>query len=462
MLFHSTRGNDSGRTFEEVLMQGLANDGGLFMPDIWPQVDLKHLKSLNSFLDIAKYIVPLFTKSSFTDDEVLNILDKTWHDFGKENLAEIHKLDDSKYVLELFHGPTAAFKDFGLQLAAAFFNQSLKRQNKTAIVLGATSGDTGSAAIDACKRFDSIKSFILLPDGNMSEVQRRQMTTVDNPNVFTLRVNGSFDDCQSIVKEAFNERSFLKEDQFLLAVNSINWVRIIGQICYYFYASLKITNYDEPLSFSVPTGNFGNVFACYSAHKMGMPLNKILVAVNENDILHRFFSSNDYSKKQVSETISPSMDISIASNFERLVYDFYAERDSKLCSDFYTNFPELPIKLEAGTWNKSKDIFLSYCVDDISTIEAMKNTHVKFSYLIDPHTAVACEAVERISQNIQGKAVILSTAHPAKFPEVIKNANLTLKDIPNSLSVIFDNEERAYNFPASKDLIFDFIIKNNS
>ena len=443
-------------------MQGLANDGGLFMPDIWPQVDLEHLKRLNSFLDIAKYIVPLFTKSSFSDDEVLNILDKTWHDFGKENLAEIHKLDDSKYVLELFHGPTAAFKDFGLQLAAAFFNQSLKRQNKTAIVLGATSGDTGSAAIDACKRFDSIKSFILLPDGNMSEVQRRQMTTVDSPNVFTLRVNGSFDDCQSIVKEAFKERSFLKEDQFLLAVNSINWVRIIGQICYYFYASLKITNYDEPLNFSVPTGNFGNVFACYSAHKMGMPLNKILVAVNENNILHRFFSDNDYSKTKVSETISPSMDISIASNFERLVYDFYAERDSKLCSDFYTNFPESPIKLETSMWNKSKDIFLSYCVDDISTIEAMKNTQKKFNYLIDPHTAVASEAVGRISENIRGKAVILSTAHPAKFPEVIKSANLTLEDIPNSLSVIFDNEERAYNFPASKDLIFDFIIKNNS
>jgi threonine synthase len=296
----------------------------------------------------------------------------------------------------------------------------------------------------------------------MSEVQRRQMTTVDSPNVFILRVNGSFDDCQSIVKEAFKERSFLKEDQFLLAVNSINWVRIIGQICYYFYASLKITNYDEPLNFSVPTGNFGNVFACYSAHKMGMPLNKILVAVNENNILHRFFSDNDYSKTKVSETISPSMDISIASNFERLVYDFYAERDSKLCSDFYTNFPESPIKLETSMWNKSKDIFLSFCVDDISTIEAMKNTQKKFSYLIDPHTAVASEAVERMSENIKGKSVILSTAHPAKFPEVIKSANLILEDIPYSLSVIFDNEERAYKFPASKDLIFDFIIKNNS
>ena len=177
----------------------------------------------------------------------------------------------------------------------------------------------------------------------MSEVQRRQMTTVNSPNVFTLRINGTFDDCQAIVKEAFKERSFLKEDQFLLAVNSINWVRIIGQICYYFYASLKMTRFEEPINFSVPTGNFGNVFACYSAHKMGMPLNKILVAVNNNNILHRFFSNNDYSKIEVSETISPSMDISIASNFERLIYDLYANRDAGLCNDFYSNFPQSPI-----------------------------------------------------------------------------------------------------------------------
>ena len=261
MLFHSTRGQDSNKTFEEVLMQGLASDGGLFMPDHWPQVDIEELKHLDSFVDVAKYIVPLFTESSFSKDEVLELLDDTWHDFSEHTFAPIKKLDDSKLVLELFHGPTAAFKDFGLQLAAAFFNKSLVRQNKTAIVFGATSGDTGSAAIDACKRFDSIKSFILLPDGNMSEVQRRQMTTVDSPNVFTLRVNGNFDDCQNIVKEAFNERSFLKKDQFLLAVNSINWVRIIGQICYYFYASLKISKFAEPVNFSVPTGNFGNTGA---------------------------------------------------------------------------------------------------------------------------------------------------------------------------------------------------------
>ena len=246
-------------------MQGLASDGGLFMPNEWPQVDLDHLKTLETFLDIANYIVPKFTKSSFTDDEVSELLDSTWHNFSEENLVKIQNLDESNAILELFHGPTAAFKDFGLQLAAAFFNMSLKRQNKTAIVFGATSGDTGSAAIDACKRFDSIKSFILLPEGNMSDVQRRQMTTVDSPNVYTLLIDGTFDDCQTIVKQAFNERPFLKNDQFLLAVNSINWVRIIGQICYYFYASLKISEFKEPLNFSVPTGNFGNVFACYSA-----------------------------------------------------------------------------------------------------------------------------------------------------------------------------------------------------
>jgi len=461
MLFHSTRGQDSNKTFEEVLMQGLASDGGLFMPDHWPQVDMEELKHLDSFVDVAKHIVPLFTESSFSTDEVLELLDDTWHDFSENTFAPIKKLDDSKLVLELFHGPTAAFKDFGLQLAAGFFNKSLVRQNKTAIVLGATSGDTGSAAIDACKRFDSIKSFILLPDGNMSEVQRRQMTTVDSPNVFTLRVNGNFDDCQNIVKEAFNERSFLKKDQFLLAVNSINWVRIIGQICYYFYASLKISKFEEPINFSVPTGNFGNVFACYSAHKMGMPLGKILVAVNNNNILHRFFSNNDYSRSEVSETISPSMDISIASNFERLIYDFYAERNAEVCEKYYSNFPNNAISLSEDMWIKSKELFLSYCVDDISTIDAMKTTYESHQYLIDPHTAVASEAVNKLKKELKGSTAILATAHPAKFPQVIEDASLTLHDIPENLSIIFDREERSYNFPASKELIFNFIVKNN-
>ena len=221
----------------------------------------------------------MFTYSSFTDHEVEEVLNNTWHDFSQKDFIKIFDIDESTSVLELFHGPTAAFKDFGLQLAAAFFNKSLQAQNKTAVVFGATSGDTGSAAIDACKEFESIKSFILIPDGNMSEIQRKQMTTVNKKNVFPILVSGTFDDCQDIVKKGFKERNFLRDDQYLLAVNSINWVRIIGQICYYFYASLKINALSNPLNFSVPTGNFGNVFACYAASKMGMPIEKIIVCL---------------------------------------------------------------------------------------------------------------------------------------------------------------------------------------
>ena len=315
MLFHSTRGNDSGKDFATILMQGLAADGGLFMPDHWPQVDLEEIKSKASFVDVAKCIVPLFTASSFSEDETIKIIEDTWHDFEHQDLIGI-KTFNNVSILELFHGPTAAFKDFGLQLAAAFFNQVLESENKTAIVLGATSGDTGPAAIDACKGFERIKSFIMLPNGNMSEVQRRQMSTIDAKNIFALRINGTFDDCQDLVKTCFQSNVIsYNSDQYLLAVNSINWTRIIGQICYYFYAFNRLHSKGD-LNFSVPTGNFGNVFACYSAHQMGLPINKISVAVNDNDILHRFFSGNDYSKQATHQTISPSMDISVASNFE--------------------------------------------------------------------------------------------------------------------------------------------------
>ena len=460
MLFHSTRGNDSGKDFSTVLMQGLADDGGLFMPDHWPQVDLEEIKSKTSFIDVAKCIVPLFTTSSFSYAETIKIVEDTWHDFEHSDLVGIQTFDDVS-ILELFHGPTAAFKDFGLQLAAAFFNEVLESENKTAIVLGATSGDTGPAAIDACKSYKRIKSFIMLPNGNMSEVQRRQMSTIDGDNVFALRINGTFDDCQDLVKHAFKQRDFLNPDQYLLAVNSINWTRIVGQICYYFYAFNRLHSKGD-LSFSVPTGNFGNVFACYSAHQMGLPINKISVAVNDNDILHRFFSDNDYSKQTVQETISPSMDISVASNFERLIYDFYAERDASLCNDYYSNFPNAPIKLEDEVWNKSKDLFLSYCVDDISTVNAMKKNHNSFDYLMDPHTAVASEAVDELSGRLEGRTIILSTAHPAKFPLVVEKAGLSLGDIPENLSIIFDKDERSYSFQASKELIFNFITKNNS
>ena len=460
MLFHSTRGKDSNKTFEEVLMQGLAQDGGLFIPDYWPEVNINDLRSCDNFIDVAKHIVPLFTDSSFDRAEVNKILDKTWHDFEKKDYINIFNINETVSILELFHGPTAAFKDFGLQLAAAFFNKTLQTQNKTAIVLGATSGDTGPAAIDACKEFDLIKSFILIPEGNMSEIQRKQMTTVDKNNVYPILANGSFDDCQDVVKKGFNERTFLKDDQYLLAINSINWVRIVGQICYYFYVSLKINKLSEPLNFSVPTGNFGNVFACYAASKMGMPLSKIVVAVNSNDILDRFFRNNDYSKNEVNETISPSMDISIASNFERLLYDFYLNRDAEMCSKLYSRFPENSIHIDQSIWSKSSELFLSYSSDDISTYECMQYYFNKYNYVMDPHTAVAADAVRNLKDALVSKTVILSTAHPAKFPTALSNASLHT-DMPNKLSAVLNKKEKAQKLSTNDNSIFEYIKTNN-
>ena len=461
MIFHSTRGKDKDKTFEQVLMQGLADDGGLFIPDFWPKVDIEKLKKLDTFLDVAKYIVPMFTNSSFSDSEVEEVLNNTWHDFSQKDLIKIFDIDESTKVLELFHGPTAAFKDFGLQLAAAFFNKTLQAQNKTAVVFGATSGDTGSAAIDACKEFELIKSFILIPDGNMSEIQRKQMTTVNKPNVFPVLVSGTFDDCQDIVKKGFKERNFLKDDQYLLAVNSINWVRIIGQICYYFYASLKINALSNPLNFSVPTGNFGNVFACYAASKMGMPIEKIIVAVNSNDILDRFFKNNDYSKKIVSETTSPSMDISVASNFERLIYDFYLNRNSEDCSNLYKQFPNQGIKINDAMWQKSRDLFMSYSIDDDSTFDAMKFYNNKYAYVMDPHTAVAAKAINILKDKLKNQTVILSTAHPAKFPNALKKAGISINEIPNNLREVISKKEVAVQLSASDDSIFNYIKENN-
>ena len=458
MLFHSTRGKDPNKDFASILMQGLADDGGLFMPDYWPQVDLDEIKSKTSFVDIAKCIVPLFTSSSFSYDETIAIVESTWHNFEHQDLIGIRDFN-SVSILELFHGPTAAFKDFGLQLAAAFFNKVLESENKTAIVLGATSGDTGSAAIDACKNYDRIKSFIMLPNGNMSEVQRRQMSTIKASNVFALRINGTFDDCQDLVKLAFKKRDFLNSNQYLLAVNSINWTRIIGQICYYFYAYNRLHEKCN-LNFSIPTGNFGNVFACYSAHKMGLPINKISVAVNENDILYRFFSNNNYSKQAVHETISPSMDISVASNFERLVYDLFLNRDSVKCFKMFDNFPANPIELDPITWQKKDHLFSSSKVNDLDTKKIIQETHRLFNYILDPHTAVAAvEAFNKSDEN--NHYVVLSTAHPAKFPKVYEELDIEINSLPFALRDLFKKEEHLHSFDADYNQIVNFINRNN-
>ena len=285
--------------------------------------------------------------------------------------------------------------------------------------------------------------------------------TVNQENVFVLNINGTFDDCQDIVKSAFKDKSFLKHDQVLLAVNSINWTRIIGQICYYFYLCMKINNFSKQLCFSVPTGNFGNVFACYSAMKLGLPVKKIAVAVNENDILHRFFSKNLYKKELVNETLSPSMDITVASNFERLIYDFYLERDAETCKNFFDNFPNSPISLSKDVWKKTYDLFCSSSIGDVETTEIMKKIYKDFNYVVDPHTAVGLCVSKIFGGPISSDLVVLSTAHPGKFLDSLKLAEIPTFEKHHTLSEVLNKEEYSYSLETDQDQVFNFIKRNN-
>ena len=437
MLFHSTRGNDSGKDFATVLMQGLADDGGLFMPDHWPQVDLEEIKSKTSFIDVAKCVVPLFTASSFSHAETIKILEDTWHDFEHLDLVGIQTFDDVS-ILELFHGPTAAFKDFGLQLAAAFFNEVLESENKTAIVLGATSGDTGSAAIHAFKVIENIIIFIFHPHNSTSQFQRKQMTTRGANNVYNLAIEGTFDDCQFLVKHAFKYES-LNENYNLTAVNSINWFRVLPQSIYYAWSYLN----HSVDSFVVPSGNFGNIYSAYLLKKMGFPLRKLVIATNENNILHRIINNNDFTLTDVIKTNSPSMDITISSNFERILSEFI---DTSSLVELYQKMPTKDhIKsINQNAHKNLSDLFVSMSANSDEVIAQIKKTYENFKLIVDPHTAVGLACAEKIK--IKG-AMCLACAHPVKFQDTVK------KSINGEL-------EYKKNFKFEHDEKFD-VLKNN-
>ena len=458
MEYISTRNNKKTFEFKDVFIKGLADDGGLFIPKSLHKIDINELRGLE-YKDLAKKVIYPFIGSFMSEKDLDKIIDQSYSVFRKKNVIDLIKVGD-RSVLELFHGPTLAFKDIAMQLLGNFYEYYLNNQNEKLNIVVATSGDTGAAAIDAIKGKSNVNIFVLHPHNRVSSVQRKLMTTGKDKNVFNIAVNGNFDDCQNLVKTMFADKNF-SNDIKMSGVNSINWARIIAQSVYYFYSYFLIEDDNRPINFSVPTGNFGDVYAGYLAKKMGLPINKLIVATNQNDILHRAISNGGYEVENVFETLSPSMDIQVASNFERLLYDFYAERDSSICDQFYRNFPKSPINLEKNMWEKSKDLFMSYSVDDISTVKAMKDTYVSYNYLIDPHTAVAIEAVDQINEKLNGNTLILSTAHPAKFPEIIKDAGLELSEIPKTLLDVYNLKERATYMPASKELIFDFIIKNN-
>ena len=415
MRYVSTR--DTSKTFEfkDVFIKGLADDGGLFIPEAivkYGENEIRDLKKL-SYSELAKKIVYPFIGNFMPESEMSKIIDKSYSTFRKDNVVDFIKIGD-KTILELFHGPTLAFKDVAMQLLGNFYEYYLNNENQKINIVVATSGDTGAAAIDAIKGKKNVNIFVLHPDNRVSPVQRKLMTTGKYENVFNIAIKGNFDDCQNLVKSMFADKQF-SNDIKMSGVNSINWARIIAQSVYYFYSYSLVENTGEPTNFSVPTGNFGDVYAGYLAKKMGLPINKLIVATNQNDILHRAISKGSYEAEKVSETISPSMDIQIASNFERLIFDLNNEDDKQTSLDMKNIKENGKYLIGEDKLNKIRENFLSARMSEDETLEVIKKVYEKFSVVLDPHTAIGYGAFDK--HNLKGNNIVLATAHPCKFPD---------------------------------------------
>ena len=462
MKYISTRGKSPALNFEEVLLTGLAPDGGLYVPETLPSFSQQEIASWAglSYTDLAFKIVQPFVDGAIPADDLKAIIDDTYVDFRHPSIAPLVQLDKNEWVLELFHGPTLAFKDFALQILGRLLDYVLERRQQKAVIMGATSGDTGSAAIQGCKRCKNIDIFILHPHQRVSEVQRRQMTTVLADNIHNIAVKGNFDDCQSMVKASFNDKSFLPEDRQLVAVNSINWARIMAQIVYYFYASLSLGGPLRPVAFSVPTGNFGDIYAGYLASKMGLPIDQLIVATNTNDILHRCISRNDFTKHKLVHTLSPSMDIVVSSNFERLLFDCY-DRDGEAISDLMTRFQTEDVVLKDSAFSKVRALFDSYHVDDEQTVQTIADVYGAADYLLDPHSAIGVEAGRKVRRRVDIPMITLATAHPAKFPEAVMKAGYPHEpELPHHMAGLLQNEERCTVLDNDITAIHDFVVAN--
>lgn len=458
MKYISTRGKTPPQNFEQVLLTGLAPDGGLFIPESVPQISREQMLAWRklSYADLAFEIIRLYVADCMPEDDLRAIIDDTYAVFSHGDVAPLHALDDNEYVLELFHGPTLAFKDFALQLLGRLLDYFLARRQQRVAILGATSGDTGSAALEGCRHCDWVDMYILYPHNRVSEVQRRQMTTVPGDNVNSLAIEGNFDDCQNIVKQAFADQSFLPAGYQLVAVNSINFSRIMAQIVYYFYAALKLGAPDVTVSFSVPTGNFGDIYAGYLARKMGLPVDRLIIATNRNDILHRFMSANRYNLGDLEPSLSPSMDIMVSSNFERYLYDLFGG-DSERVTEFVTGLSRDPQAVSDAEWQAARAIFDSCRVDDETTCATIAAVHDKHGYLLDPHTATGVMAARVCCENNPNPVICLATAHPAKFADAIERAGLATPALPAHLADLMEREERITVLPASLAEVTGFI-----
>jgi threonine synthase len=435
----STRGQAPVLEFGDVLLAGLATDGGLYVPDEWPS--LPSLDGLDTYVDAATAVMSPYVAPTLDVDTFRAMATEAYASFDHPDVCPVREIDDGLHLLELFWGPTIAFKDVALQLVGRLFDHELTRRGERATIVVATSGDTGSAAIEACRGRASLDIVVLHPAGRVSDVQRRQMTTVHDANVHNVAVDGTFDDCQDLVKAMFADAAF-RDDVRLSAMNSINWARVMAQVVYYVTAARSVDPSGGPVAYSVPTGNFGNVFAGWVARRTGTPISQLVVGSNSNDILTRWLATGVMEQTGVHPTISPSMDIQVSSNAERLLFELY-ERNSLVLADRMAEF-RAEGRVETGDTRLASvtEVFDGASFDDEATRAEIARTYDATGVIIDPHTAVGVAAARAARRDRDVPMICLATAHPAKFPDAVEQAIGIRPELPAHLSDLFDRDER--------------------
>jgi threonine synthase len=458
LRYVSTRGAAPTLDFADAMLAGLARDGGLYVPESWPAMAAEDIAAMAGcdYAEIAYRVTRPFVGDAIAEAEYRAIVDRTYAAFDHAAVAPMKALAPNHWVMELFHGPTLAFKDYAMQLLGNLFNHVLGARGDRVTIVGATSGDTGSAAIEACKGRDAIDIFILFPNGRVSEVQRRQMTCVDAANVHAIAVDGTFDDCQALLKAMFNDGAFRDEVQ-LSGVNSINWARILGQIVYYFVAAAALGCWQRQIAFAVPTGNFGNIYAGYVARRMGLPISHLVLATNANDILSRLLATGTMKRGAVHPSLSPSMDIQVASNFERFLFDLM-DRDAGRVAQQMAGFQdtgELPLAGDA--LDQAREIFTGFRLDDDGTLEEISRCFKATGELLDPHSAIGVAGGAAHRGNPAVPMVSLATAHPAKFPEAVEQATGRTPQLPPHLADLMTQPERFEVLPNDLAAVQGFV-----
>ncbi len=461
MRYISTRGTAPILSFEEAMLSGLARDGGLYVPQTISTLDADTIARMEGqhYEQIAYTVMRPFVGDSFTDEEFRTCIARAYAGFGHAARAPLVQLGQGHFLLELFHGPTLAFKDFAMQLIGQLFQTALTRRGDRITIVGATSGDTGSAAIEAFRGLENVDVFILYPHGRVSEVQRRQMTTPSESNVHALAVDGDFDDCQARLKDMFNDFEF-RDGVRLAGVNSINWARVLAQVVYYFSSAVALGAPHRKVSFTVPTGNFGDIFAGYIAKRMGLPIDKLVVATNQNDILHRCLSGQGYHKGKTIPSISPSMDIQVSSNFERALFDAYG-RDGAAVAQLMDELKGGGFEVSQGAMEALKEVYDSGCVSEEETSSQITTSLDASSELLCPHSAVGVKVAEE--QRVAGTPMItLATAHPAKFPAAVEAATGIHPPLPPRMSDLYERTERVTRVPNDLATLMTHIKENRS